>query len=932
MVDAGEQPPATLPDDERRELAWALKDLCYGAWSSDPPRAAAAADALRNSGIVARGGSVPTPSDREIEAVLEWTSGIACLTRAQMSKAIQHLDRAAEIFRVLEQPHHAVQTQLPKVMALSMLGEHARAADCAELAQREFVAQGDTRAAGKASLNLGSLHLRRDAYAKAARHYREAAVLFARVGDREHSVMADIGLADALTAMGDIDEALRIYARARMRSRTHGFPVLEALVEESVALVDLARGRYREALAGFEGSRRRYEELAMPQHFAIAEKQLADAYLELRLLPEALRLFDQALSKFEELALPDEEAWTSAQRGRALALLTQTTAARESYERAATLFARQGNDVGQAAVALARAELALADRDIDAALRLSDEAAEGFVAAGLVDGHARAEVVHAHSLLAAGRVADARKLFDAVLLRARELELLTLEVRCLTGLGLAARASNDNAKAKTAFRAAIALFEEQRRALPADELHSAFLSDHLRPYRELLQMALAGDLETSSAAIAIEVLRHLERWRARGLSERLQHAHTVVDDSKTEDLRTRLKWLYQRVRRLEEERQPSGTLTAELRGTERELLERVRRHRLTQAAPRAAAPADDDLDLAALQGALQEDDALVEYGVSDDELFACVVTRSQITLHRRVASWAEVRSAVQSARFQIETLRHGELPVARHVDRLVERTLARMRRMHALVWAPLSRALEERRRVLLVPHAHLSVLPFAALHDGTSYLSQHHELAMVPSARMALRGLARPLAPIRRALAIGESSRLPCAADEARLVAGLFAEGEAFVGEEATLGALQTRGALADVVHLACHAQFRSDNPMFSALHLHDGALTAEAAETLSLKPGIVVLSGCETALAESGTGDEMVGLVRAFIVAGASRVLASLWPVDDQIAREFMSHFYRALRDGLSSAASLKEAQLEVMRYHPHPFHWGAFTLQGGW
>ena len=134
------------------------------------------------------------------------------------------------------------------------------------------------------------------------------------------------------------------------------------------------------------------------------------------------------------------------------------------------------------------------------------------------------------------------------------------------------------------------------------------------------------------------------------------------------------------------------------------------------------------------------------------------------------------------------------------------------------------------------------------------------------------------------------------------------------------------------MVHLACHAQFRSDNPMFSALHLHDGVLTVEQAESLSLRRGIVVLSACETGLAEHGAGDEMVGLVRAFMVAGAARVLASLWPVDDAVTAAFMASFYGALRAGQSPALALRAAQVDVMREHPHPFYWAAFTLHGGW
>jgi CHAT domain-containing protein len=248
------------------------------------------------------------------------------------------------------------------------------------------------------------------------------------------------------------------------------------------------------------------------------------------------------------------------------------------------------------------------------------------------------------------------------------------------------------------------------------------------------------------------------------------------------------------------------------------------------------------------------------------------------------------------------------------------------------VWAPLTGALAQIRRVLIIPHAQLGSLPFAALHDGECYLGQRHELTSAPSARVALRGLLRQPAPARRALVLGESTRLPHAANEARVVAGLFAQARAFVGNEATLDALRAHAGDADVIHLACHAQFRSDNPMFSALHLYDGALTAEETEALSLKPCTVVLSACETGLAEHGAGDERFGLVRAFLVAGAVRVLATLWPVDDEITAGFMAQFYGAFCAGSAPAAALRIAQAEVMRRHPHPFYWAAFTLHGRW
>jgi CHAT domain-containing protein len=181
-------------------------------------------------------------------------------------------------------------------------------------------------------------------------------------------------------------------------------------------------------------------------------------------------------------------------------------------------------------------------------------------------------------------------------------------------------------------------------------------------------------------------------------------------------------------------------------------------------------------------------------------------------------------------------------------------------------------------------------------------------------------------------LALGESTRLPHAGREAASVAALFEQGQAFVGERATLAVLREHAAAADVLHLACHAQFRADNPRFSALHLVDGLLTVDAAETLGLQACTVVLGACETGLAEVAVGDESVGLVRAFLVAGAARVLASLWPVEDEITAGFMARFHAALVGGDNPAAALRLAQAQTMSEHPHPYFWAAFTLHGGW
>jgi tetratricopeptide (TPR) repeat protein len=926
-------PAAELTAEATRALGWALKDLCYASWSSEPQRAVRAADALRRLRDAAHAAVAPAARS-EVDALVAWTHGIAQVIKGEMEAAIAAFDAAAADFDSLGQPCHAAQTQVPKIMALAMLGRHDDAADCAGIAQRALLENGDLQSASKVSLNLGNLHLRADRYAAAAEHFREAAVLFARVGDPEHSVMADIGLADALTALGDLDEAERTYARARSRAATHSFAVLEAVAEESIALLALVRGRYHDALVGLEGSRRRYAELEMPQHLAIAEKQLADAYLELRLLPESLAGYEAALDRFRALDMRVDLAWTLVQRGRSLALAGQRAAAAASLAEAAQHFDALENTTGAAAVALAQAELALVGADGVQALAFAREAASHFQHAGQVERRLRAETVQAQALLQVGDAALARSHFDATLDAARKYQLLPVQLRCITGGAMAALAAGDRATARAGLQAAADLFEDQRCTLPGDEVRSAFQCDHLLPFQQLLRLELeAHDVGQSDAA---DVLAQLDRFRARTLADRLGadergNGEGVAQQSGTQDLRARLTWLYRRLHRLHDEAGASAALTAELRAAERELLERARRIRL---ATGIATPVREhaELDIRSLQSLLEPGDALVEYGVQGDELFACVVTRAGVQLKRHLAAWPRVVDTVRSLRFQIETLRHGSAAVQHHLPTLERRAQAHLQRLHALVWQPLEPLLGERQRVLIVAHTQLGSVPFSALHDGERCIAERWQVAFSPSARLALRALARQPRAAVSVLALGESTRLPHAAGEANAVSGLLPQGRAFVGEDATIENLLAHGGSADVIHLACHAQFRTDNPVFSALHLHDGVLTAEAIGALRL-PGVnVVLSGCETALSDAGGGDEMFGLTRAFLVAGASRVLAALWPVDDATTAELMFDLYAGLRRGQSPGAALRHAQLMARTRRAHPFYWASFSLMGRW
>jgi CHAT domain-containing protein/Tfp pilus assembly protein PilF len=145
------------------------------------------------------------------------------------------------------------------------------------------------------------------------------------------------------------------------------------------------------------------------------------------------------------------------------------------------------------------------------------------------------------------------------------------------------------------------------------------------------------------------------------------------------------------------------------------------------------------------------------------------------------------------------------------------------------------------------------------------------------------------------------------------------------------------------LIHFATHGLLDSAHPELSGLVLslvdehgkaQNGFLGLQGIYNLNLAAEMVVLSACETALGKEIDGEGLVGLTRGFMYAGARRVVASLWAVDDLATAELMKRFYGAMKQGKLPAAALRQAQRELWdnsRWQ-FPYYWGAFQIQGEW
>jgi CHAT domain-containing protein len=161
------------------------------------------------------------------------------------------------------------------------------------------------------------------------------------------------------------------------------------------------------------------------------------------------------------------------------------------------------------------------------------------------------------------------------------------------------------------------------------------------------------------------------------------------------------------------------------------------------------------------------------------------------------------------------------------------------------------------------------------------------------------------------------------------------------IGDAATEAAFHGQAPGSRLIHIAAHGQLNAKSPLFSRLILapeagDDGALEVHEIYGFDLaRADMVTLSACQTQLGSRSNGDDVVGLSRAFIYAGAPTVVASLWSVDDEATAALMKAFYTHLKDGMGKAQALTAAQSDLRRdeAHPqwaHPFYWAAFVLTG--
>ena len=913
-----------------------LLDVADRLVHSDPGKARRVAEVCARGAEV---GDLPAVAARSAYIQLQ-----IHFMRGEFDAALRMAGEAYRGYMACGEPLEALRTYVGRMSVLNELGYHQEALNAGQVVLDSLGGTGkitvtptrqqyDTLTA-LVQQNRGICYEYMGRYEEALEAYGMAEQRYRVLGEMERIGEVLDNRGTILLYLGRGNEALEAREAAASVFAGAGLTLPYAKTLGNIGEAHRQLANYRDSLDAFERSRRLYDTLDELTDKSLLLLDTASVYLDLNLYPEALAAYQKANPLLNDAGMAHDRARALRGMGVAYAGMSNLEEAERALARATEHFASVGNSPLLSGVMLDLSLVQERRGATDASLATARRALD------LVYGKDwSVQRVYAHLRLVDLLLPDAESaephLMEARLISER-LALPQLRFRLNERLGQVRRLQGNDEEALVALEEAIHEIERLRDTVTYDSVRTSFLLDKTGAYEELLKVHLSRWAESNPRG----VFAVAERAKSRGLVDLLtgvakgsaQTADVPLQE-RIRSLQADLNATYNQLLGINEipPRVPLPDLHGRTIELEREISElRLRAVPATSDPFTTAAPPD-------VWEELPSDMMLLVYHITGDEIIAFVGGRDQVRIVRDCGSARLVARLLQHLDVQWDRMGAGQGFVDSHAEQLARLTRRVLASLYDELVAPLRPLLgasspeEIPRKITIIPHGLLHRVPFHALFDSEEYLLDRFEISYAPSATVFSLCEKQVSRGSERALVLSVTDPLiPHVSDEARAVASHLPGGELLADGQATMDAIGEKAPGCGILHLACHGMFRGDNPMFSSLKLHDGWLTAADVLGLDLGTALVTLSACESARNRVLAGDEIIGLTRGFLGAGAATLVASLWLVQDETTSWMMERWYARMRDGAGRTTALREAQLALKERYPHPYYWAPFVLIG--
>jgi CHAT domain-containing protein/tetratricopeptide (TPR) repeat protein len=861
--------------------------------------------------------------------------GLSLTANEQYEEAIQYYKSAIEKLEQLGEHRQAAISRIGYVAALAHVGRLQEALCEAGVAEQWFSENQDEQGLARLFTNLGVIHHCLDEHTKGVEYYKKAAEIFEKVGDKRALAQTCLNLGNVLSMLDQFEGSDSLYERAEKLSDELKLVDLLAQASYNRAYLQYLRGRYSDALQSFSRLRPRFQR-AGSRHSALCDLDEAEIYLEINLWQDASILAQRAVEEFKTIGMRYEQAKAAGFYGAALMRMQRFGEALDAFRSAQEIFAQEGNLYWTGLLDLYRAEVHLSMQRPWEAQALAMKAKKAFEELAIPS----KRIV---SLVLLGRIAMLVDDLPAAETAAMEISLLIQSITIPLVLfpyyvlcGEIAERKQKWDEALRHYELAAEELERHQACLHHDDLRVTFFKGRQQAYEALVRLSLdqKEPHEELSTAYA-----WCERARSRGLVELLAHYAPLVHGqaepallAHIDRLREELNVQYMRFYvRFQSENRPltSQSNYDSVALKERELARSMRE--LSGVDPAYVSLRQVSIaEIDSVQADLPETTTVVEYFTTGDEVLAFIISRNDTKVVRRLCNVSTILKLQARLRFQLENFMLGREYVTVHSAQILKSAKFWLRELYERLMAPFIREIGSA-HIVVVPHGPLHFLPFHAFYDGQKYLIDEHEFSYAPSASVMKYCFERGEIASKSPLLVGvPDENAPLIREEISRLNQLFPDARVLYDAEATRAALIDDSKASSFLHIATHATFRHDNPMFSSFKLADGWFTALDLFSIVCETNLVTLSGCQSGMGEVTGGDDLLGFMRGFLYAGARSLLLSLWNVNDESTTALMAHFYREWQKGAAKSSALRSAMLSVREEHPHPFYWAPFLLVG--
>ncbi len=665
---------------------------------------------------------------------------------------------------------------------------------------------------------------------------------------------------------------------ARLGRSTLGFSI------HNMAMLDARAGQLAVALRRFDDAENIFREIGFPlaEHYM----ERIDVLVTLNLLADAEAIANRAIAELGAVggALLRGEAHLA--RARVLLARGAAQQAEQAARDAATLLARARGPLwrAHADIVLVEARFRLETADAGDLLR-ARRAAPALRDAGFSSESVDAHLLTARLLSRFGRVTAAQRELALVAAMGRS-SVVLVRLKARVARALSAELAGDESQTRRSARRGLTELEHLRIAIPTAELRARASVHGV----ELASLGLRSAMASGRPSAVFD-------WMELGRQASTLVSTRTTSDPEVDATMAQLREVIARNRLAE--REPEDDPRQRLR-TQSLLEARVqRRLRALGATPAAQSRRASAREIREALGPR----VLVELASIDGRLLAATLTRRDTRVH--------ALGPVDAAHHEIEALLFALRRIPRAQTRASADAASNAARhslaaLDALVMAPLRRRLAAGDEIVVVPTAALLTVPWHALPTLAA-----RQVTVAPSATAWRR--ARDRRPDHTRVVVAAGPGLDGAVDEARGVGGIHPGATVLLPPASTVSRLLAELPGTGVAHLACHGDFRADNPAFSSLLLSDGPLTVVDLEQIETAPATVVLAACDAGMSQALPGEEFLGFLSVLFALGSRSVVASSVPIPDIDSTPLMIALHRRLATGANAAKALHGARAEV-------------------